>query len=176
MGNMPFERGSKSLPQDTTGFSQAGRAGRCSRPQRLPFPGQAALAGEDERNRHRINRPTVFSSLNLVHPARSSKCAAGYAVSTPATFFASARFSTTVKVVPWPRAMRTSMRPPISEISMRHSPKPRPVPPESARVVKNGSKIFSRLTRQCPPPCRSRRWPPSPSGLRPCGPGRSCAR
>ena len=66
--------------------------------------------------------------------------------------FASTGLSTTVKVVPWPSALRTSMRPPISEISMRHSPSPRPVPPLWARVVKNGSKILSKLTRGMPTP------------------------
>ena len=68
------------------------------------------------------------------------------------TIFFSAGLRITVNVVPWPRALRTSMRPPISEISIRHRPSPSPVPPESARVVKKGSKIFSRFTRGMPTP------------------------
>ena len=82
--------------------------------------------------------------------------AASYATRAPTvvcTGFWAAATSRTVKVVPRPGSLRTSMRPPCSTMICCVSASPRPVPPSF--VEKNGSKILAQvLGRRCPGRCR----------------------
>jgi hypothetical protein len=57
-----------------------------------------------------------------------------------------------VNVVPFPTSLRTSIRPPLRSTMPSTVDKPRPVPDSSALVVKNGSKIRSRVAASIPHP------------------------
>ena len=63
----------------------------------------------------------------------------------------------TVKVVPWPGSLSTSMQPPNWRTIAKTVERPRPVPLSTSLVVKNGSKMRPASRRSSPRPCPGRR-------------------